>query len=343
MSTPPSSELPAPEYVADDRAAHALTPSQLDACRPQLLRVCYRMLGSMADAEDAVQDAMLRAWKARESFAGRSSRETWLTSIAVRVCLDQFARRKRTLPPLLGPAGALTDDLDMRANESWIEPMADAWAAGTTTPESEVLQRESLSLAWVTALQELTPTQRASLVLMDVAGLSAVDAADSLETTVASVNSSLQRARRALEAVHARERAADPTTAENDEAVRRFAEAFGRYDLDALAAMLREDATMCMPPLALWLRGAEKIAAWMGGRGAACRGSRLVATQANGRAAWGQYKPVPDGAGFDPWSLVVPIAHDGVVDELHFFLNTEELFPRFGLPMHLPAVAGDDA
>lgn len=307
--------------------------------RPMLLRVAYRMLGSMQDAEDAVQEALVRAWRAREGFEGRSAVSTWLCRITTRVCLDMAARRTRTLPPEVRPSGSLTDDLDMRSHEAWIEPVADAWCRGATDPVNEVSARESVSLAWMTATQRLTPSQRASLVLMEVVGLSADEAAATLETTTASVNSALQRARRALRDVSVDDARAAMDDPGNRAAVERFADAFARYDLEAIAAMLRDDATMCMPPLALWLQGADRIAAWMGGRGAGCRGSRLVPTQANGRPAWAQYRPSPDG-GHVPWALVVPIAHDGVVDQLHYFLNTDALFPRFGLPARLDADEG---
>jgi len=294
------------------------------------------MLGSMSDAEDATQETLIRAWRALERFEGRSTLSTWLARIATRVCLDQFGKRQRSLPPILRAPGGLDDDFDMRPGDVWIEPSAEAWAPVAASPGDVLAARESVSLAWAAALQQLTANQRACLVLMDVVGLSANEAAQTLETSTASVNSALQRARRALVDVAARDTSAAPKDAANREAVERFADAFSRYDLDAIAAMLCAEATMCMPPLALWLRGAGNIVAWMGGRGAGCRGSRIVQTAANGRAAWAQYRPAEQG-GYTAWAIVVPVAHDGVVDELHFFLDAAALFPRFGLPLSLPA------
>ena len=231
--------------------------------------------------------------------------------------------------------------MDPRDHAVWIEPIAQGWAsAPSADPEDALLSRESVSLAWISAMQQLTASQRACFVLMEIVGLSADEAAQTLELTVPSVNSALQRARRALEAARARDALADPTLDANREAVARFTDAFARYDLDALASLLREDATMCMPPLALWLRGADAIVAWMGGRGAGCRGSRVFTTYANGKPALAQYCPDPSG-GHKAWAIACPIAHEGVVDELHFFLDTQALFPRFGLPLTLPEGAPD--
>lgn len=309
----------------------------MEACRPQVTRVCYRMLGSMVDAEDAVQETMLRAWRASGTFAGRSSLSTWLCRIGTRVCLDMRARRSRTLPPLLQPAGSIVDELEFREPDWWVEPAADAWLSPDVDgpQQASLLARESVQLAWVTALQQLPPKQRACLVLMEVVELSADETAETLEMSVAAVNSAAQRARRSLRDVRARMATEDPSVTANHEAVQAFAEAFGRYDLEALSRLLRDDTTMCMPPLALWLRGAKDIVAWMEGRGAGCRGSRIVPTRANGAPAWAQYRPAP-GGGFTPWALVMPVARDGVVAELHFFLDTAALYPRFGLPMSLP-------
>lgn len=309
--------------------------ADLEACRPTLLRLCYRMLGSMVDAEDAVQDSILRGWRGLSTFQGRSSLSTWLCRIAVRVCLDQRDRQARTLPPLLQEAGTTLDALDPREAGLWLEPAAGRWLHD---PESTLLTRDEISLAWVTALQQLPPTQRAALLLREVVGLSAAETAQTLDTTPQAVNSALQRARATLD--RGPDRAAtSPDLPANREAVERFAEAFERYDLDALAAMLREDTTMCMPPLALWLRGGADIVAWMGGRGAACRGSRLVRTVSNGAPAWGQYKPEAPGLWL-PWAIVAPVARHGEVSALHFFLDTAALFPRFGLPDRLTEADG---
>lgn len=313
-------------------ASPVLQASDLEAARPVLLRVCYRMLGGLADAEDAVQETMIRAWRAADSFAGRSSLQTWLCRIATRVCLDQLGKRKRTLPTLLGPAGTIDDELTTSAAESWVEPVPDAWwVSGASRPDQLVQNQEAIRLAYVAALQRLSPKQRASLILLDVVGLSAVEAAAALETSTASVNSALQRARRVL----ATEEPAPPPLDENAKAVLdEFMVRFEAYDLDGLAKLLREDTTMCMPPFRLWLRGADAITGWMGGRGAGCAGSRVVPTRANGGPAFGQYRVDPAG-GYVPWALVVPEASGGAISALHFFLDTATLFPRFGLPPRL--------
>jgi RNA polymerase sigma-70 factor (ECF subfamily) len=237
---------------------------------------------------------------------------------------------------LLRPSGSIHDDLDFRETDLWVEPAADVWLSPDVDgpQQAPLVAREAVRLAWVTALQQLPPRQRACLVLMEVVGLSAEEAAETLEMSVPAVNSAAQRARRSLRDTRGRMATEDPSVTANHEAVQAFAEAFGRYDLEALSRLLRDDTTMCMPPLALWLRGSADIVAWMGGRGAGCRGSRIVATRANGAPAWAQYRPAP-GGGFTPWAIVMPVARDGVIAELHFFLDTAALFPRFGLPMSL--------
>lgn len=302
----------------------APTIEDLEACRPAVWRTCYRMLGGLADADDATQEALIRAWRALDRFERRSSLSTWLCRIATRVCFDA-RQRSRGMPPSLRGPGSLDDPLDPGDASWWIEP------APLSAPDEALRARESLSLAWVTATQQLPARQRAALVLMDVLGCSAQEAADALDSTPAAMNSALQRARRALAA---RGPSGDDVSPVDLAAVQRFAEVFARYDLDALHALLRADAVMSMPPLQLWLRGADAIVAWMGGRGAGCRGSRLVRTEANGAPAWAQYKPSADG-GFLPWALVVPRATAGRIAELSFFLDTSTIFPRFGLPDRL--------
>jgi RNA polymerase sigma-70 factor (ECF subfamily) len=334
-STESTTDAPERAFVPGSNPAatqsHALSSRVLEEHRGPLLGLCYRMLGCMGDAEDAVQETMLRAWRASDSFAGRSSVRTWLFRIGTRVCLDQLGRRRR-LPMQVRSAGTVHDELDFRPADTWLEPMADVWARPDADPEQTLVRAEGVSLAWAAALQQLTPMQRACLVLADVVDLSAADIASALECSVASVTSALQRARRATRSLREQELQADPERADNRAAIEAFAEAFGRYDLEALRRLLREDTTMCMPPLALWLRGRDAVVDWMNGRGAGCRGSKIVPTHANGRPAWAQYRP-PAGAQFVAWAVVVPVAHDGVVDELHFFLEVGRLFPRFGLPL----------
>jgi RNA polymerase sigma-70 factor, ECF subfamily len=199
------------------------------------------------------------------------------------------------------------------------------------------VMRETIRLAFVAALQHLPPRQRAVLILCEVLRWKAKEVAELLETSVASVNSALQRARATLAASGV---SADNAAAPMDDAQRkllaRYVTAFERYDIDALTSLIREDARQSMPPYDLWLRGRADILAWWFGPGIGCRGSRLVAAPvANGSTAFGQYKPSPSGSGYDPWALqVLEIADDGVV-EFTFFLDTERLFPLFGLPARL--------
>jgi len=318
------------------RGASPSFEAALNEERPRLLAHCYRMLGSLPDADDAVQETLLRAHRRLDSFEGRSSLGTWLHGIATRVCLDMLAERKRRERAMdMGPAGDTESPLVEVAAERWLEPIPDALvlpaAAG---PEARAEIRQRIRLAYVAALQHLPPRQRAALLLTEVVGFSAAETAELLETTVPAIHSALQRARATLA-----RRAPSPAPAERTEEqlrlVERFADAFERYDMEALTALLREDATMSMPPYALWLRGPRDIAAWMTGRGAACRGSRLVPTRANGAPAFGQYKPGPEPGRYEPWALVVLEVGESAIEGLTFYLDTARFFPRFGLPAHL--------
>ncbi len=313
-----------------------ITAEDLEAHRSSLTGHCYRMLGSAVDADDAVQEAMLRAWRGLDRFDGRSSLRTWLYRIATNVCLDAIAARSRRERPVdAGPSGTVFDELVERPRSHWLEPIPDARALpATADPAQLAAERQSLRLAFVAALQHLPAKQRAALVLAEVVGWSSAEIADCLETSVAAVNSALQRARAALAA---REVEASPgaLTDAQSQTVARFVDAFERYDMEALAAILREDAVMSMPPLTLWLRGHEAISAWMLGRGAACRGSRLVPTAANGHPAFGQYKPAESGDAHVPWALVVLELAGEDIRSMTFFLDTEALFPIFDLPPEL--------
>ncbi|WP_344128820.1 sigma-70 family RNA polymerase sigma factor [Luedemannella flava] len=313
----------------------ARVTDDLETYRRELTGYCYRMLGSGFDADDAVQETMLRAWQAQERFEGRSSVRVWLYRIATNVCLDMLrGRRRRALPMELGPAvDAVPAVLDLLPAGSWVSPIADERVLPVGADPAELFEaRESVRLAFVAALQALPARQRAALILCDVLRWPAVEAAALLETSVAAVNSALQRARGVLPAA----RAAQPDLgkAERD-LVARFVDAFQRYDIDTLVTLLHDDAIHAMPPYALWLRGADSIGRFLLGPGAECRGSRLVPTSANGAPAFGQYRPDPDG-GHRPWSLQVLEVVDGRVAEIHAFLDTAELYPAFGLPDHLP-------
>jgi RNA polymerase sigma-70 factor (ECF subfamily) len=289
------------------------------------------MLGSAFEAEDAVQETMLRAWRSLDRFEGRSALKSWLYRIATNVCFDALAGRERRARPMdLGPAQEpLFENLAELPEVTWITPLP--------TPDELAEQRETLRLAFVAALQHLPPKQRAALILCEVLRWQASEAAELLETSVASINSALQRARATL---------ADADTAapaELDDETRalldRYVAAFEDYDIDRLTELLHEDAIQSMPPISLWLQGRDDIFAWWLGHGIGCKGSKLVPLGlVNGMPAWGQYKPDPEG-GHEPWSVIVPEVSDGRIVELTFFLDTARLFPLFGLPDHLDQAA----
>lgn len=305
----------------------------LEQHRAALTGHCYRMTGSAADADDAVQETLVRAWRNLDRFEARSSLRTWLYRIATRVCLDALADRARRVRPLEGgPVGTIGDPLTALPASHWIEPIPDASALPEDADPSErAVLRQSIRLAFVAALQHLPARQRAVLLLTEVLDWSAAEVADCLDTSVAAVNSALQRARAT---VSTRDLTAARGTLTSTQAtlVDRYVEAFERYDMDALARVLHEDAVLSMPPYALWLRGHEAIRAWLLGRGAECRGSRLVPTAACGLPAFGQYRPSGPGGSHRPWSLLVLELGEDHVTSMTSFLDTEAFFPRFGLP-----------
>jgi RNA polymerase sigma-70 factor (ECF subfamily) len=304
---------------------------ELEQHRRELTAYCYRMLGSPFEAEDAVQDTLLRAWKNIDRFEGRSALRSWLYSIATNVCLDLLNGRERRARPMdLGPAREPVEaNLSTLPEVTWIEPLP----AGDPAEVAE--SRETIRLAFVAALQHLPPRQRAVLILCEVLRWKAAEVAELLDTSVASVNSALQRARATLEASDIKP--SEPALDDPDrELLARYVEAFERYDMDALTSLIHEDATQSMPPFDLWLSGRDDIFTWWVGPGAGCRGSRVIPTvAANGSPAFGQYKPSDSGEGYEPWALQVLEISGGRIVELTFFLGTETLFPLFGLPAHL--------
>jgi RNA polymerase sigma-70 factor, ECF subfamily len=304
---------------------------QLDQYRGELTAYCYRMLASPFEAEDAVQETMIRAWRAYDRFEGRSALRSWLYRIATNVCLDMLNGRERRARPMdLGPSGAPIVENLRTPEVPWLQPVPDALVAD---PADLAVSRESIKLAFVAALQHLPPRQRAVLILCEVLRWQATEVAVLLDTTVASVNSALQRARATLETRNLDE------TLSVEEADRnllaRYVAAFEAYDIDALTELIREDASQSMPPFDLWLTGRDDIFTWWFGPGIGCKGSRVVATTAaNGSPAFGQYKPSENG-GYEPWALQVLEVKDGRISELSFFLDTKTLFPLFGLPPRL--------
>ncbi len=309
---------------------------ELDSYRRELTAHCYRMLGSGSEAEDAVQETMLRAWQAVDRFEGRSSVRTWLYRIATNVCIDMGRSRQRRARPVdLGPARSPDPVhlVDVLADDAWITPISDSAAIDLGADPADVAaERDTIRLAFVSALQQLPAGQRAALVLCDVLRWPALDVAELLDTSTASVNSSLQRARATL----AKRPAAPPTTPLSDEQqhlLERYVDAFERYDMDALATLLHDDVIQTMPPYAMWLQGRDDLIAWYVGAGIGCKGSLLLSGQANGCPAFAQYRVDPDG-GHVPWALQVIELRDDRIEAVHAFLDTEA-FERFGFPARL--------
>ena len=307
----------------------------LEQHRVELTGYCYRMLGSAFEAEDAVQETLLRAWRAIDGFEGRAALRSWLYRIATNVCLDLLGGRSRRARPmdLSGPRSAASPLGEALGEATWIEPIPDGRVVTEHDPAELALERESVRLAFVAALQHLPPRQRAVLILREVLKWRAGEVAELLDTSVASVNSALQRARAAL-ARSDLASAPEPLDQDARALLERYVDAFERYDLDSLTALLAEDATWSMPPYELWLQTHQDIRAWCLGPGIGCRGSRLVATAANGSPAFGQYKPAPTG-GYEPWALHVLELSGGRIAGICFFLDTARFFPMFGLPERL--------
>jgi RNA polymerase sigma-70 factor (ECF subfamily) len=309
----------------------------LEQHRSELTGYAYRMLGSSFEAEDAVQETMVRAWKSIDRFEGRAALRSWLYRIATNVCLDMLNGRQRRARPMdLGPAGSADAEFHggVLPEAAWLEPIPDSRVLPEDGDPAELAaSRETLRLAFVNALQHLPPRQRAVLILREVLRWQASEVAELLDTSVASVNSALQRARAQLGDT---DLSPDTPVAPLDDAQRelldRYVAAFEQYDIDSLVALLHEDATLSMPPYDLWLRGREHIAAWHLGCGHGCRGSRLIATSANGMPAFGQYRPSGPGGSFEPWALQVVEHSNGRITGLNAFLDTARLFPLFGLP-----------
>jgi RNA polymerase sigma-70 factor (ECF subfamily) len=290
------------------------------------------MLGSPFEAEDAVQETLIRAWKGFDRFEGRAALRSWLYRIATNVCLDLLNGRERRARPMdLGPAREpILENLNTLPEVTWIAPIPD--------PADVAVEHETIKLAFVAALQHLPPRQRATLILCEVLRWQATEVAELLDTSVASVNSALQRARATLAASNVDTSGpAKPLTEADRALLARYVEAFERYDIEALTALIQEDATQSMPPFDLWLRGRDDIFTWWFGPGIGCKGSRVIPTvSANGSPAFGQYKPSADG-GYEPWALQVLELEDGRIAEFTFFLDTAALFPLFGLPLEFDA------
>ena len=315
-----------------------LTPESLEQYRKELTGYCYRMLGSGFEAEDAVQETMVRAWRNADTFEGRSAVRSWVYRIATNVCLDMLRSKQRRARPMeMGPSRP-ADPVhlsSMLAEGSWVTPIPDERVvADDGDPAAVTEARETIRLAFVAALQHLPARQRAVLILREVLRWQATEVAELLDTSVQSVNSALQRARATLAA-----RDLDSSSAVVNvdsgqrELLDRYVEAFERYDIERLVSLLHEDAIQTMPPYAMWLFGRDQIGAWMLGGGIGCKGSRLLPVRASGVPAFGQYRTDPEG-GYKPWALHLIEIRGERIAAFHSFVDPS-LFASFGLPDHL--------
>jgi RNA polymerase sigma-70 factor (ECF subfamily) len=309
----------------------------LEAYRSELNGYCYRLLGSVFEAQDAVQETMLRAWRGVEKFERRSSLRVWLYRIATNVCFNLItAGRRRALPmDLSGPWTETAPVGPALPEHTWIEPIPDNLLPRSShaDPVEQAIQRDTVRVAFIAALQHLPPRQRAILILRDVLRWTAREVADLLDTTTISVNSALQRARATLAS-----RRLEPSgvpmalTGEQQELLGRYLAAFEGHDVDALVALLHHEVTISMPPLPVWLRGRTAARRWWDGPGQDCRGSRLVTVDANRSAAFAVYRPTPAGDGHELFAIhVLELASDGI-DAIQIFVD-----PRLARPFHLPA------
>ncbi|MDQ6847499.1 MAG: sigma-70 family RNA polymerase sigma factor [Candidatus Dormibacteraeota bacterium] len=314
---------------------------RLEQHRTELVAYCYRMLGSPFEAEDAVQDTLLRGWRKIDSFREEAALRSWLYRIATNVCLDMLdSRQRRALPMDLGPASEpLEANLRTQPEAWWVQPIPDGRIVEEGDPADVAVARETVRLAFIAALQHLPPRQRAVLILCEVLRWQASEVAELLETSVASVNSALQRARAGLAAAKVdTEHPPGELTDADRRLLAEYVDAFERYDVDRLTRVIQQDATQSMPPFDMWLNGRDDIFRWWFGPGIGCRGSRMIRTvDANGSPAFGQYKPSVNGNGYDPWALQVIDVSGGRIGQLTFFLDTPTLFPLFGLPDRLDA------
>ncbi len=333
MSTSPQSIEGEPGSLAGADLEQAL-----ESHRRELTGFCYRMLGAGAEAEDAVQETMVRAWRAIDSFEGRSSLRSWMYRIANNVCIDMVRSPQRRARPMeMGPSTASADVVlgDQCPEHAFVQPIADDRVIRVDGDPAEVAAaRESIRLAFVAALQHLPARQRSVLILCEVLRWQATEVAELLETSVASVNSALQRARATLAGLQgdSLDTTVDP---EHQALLSRYVDAFERYDIPALVGLLREDVILSMPPWDVWLRGPQELADWFLGEGIVCKDGKLIPVDVNGTAGFGNYHLVAPGV-WEPWAIQVIEVAGGKIVGHHNFLYPE-LFAEFGLPARLDA------
>jgi RNA polymerase sigma-70 factor (ECF subfamily) len=308
------------------------------AYRRELTGFCYRMLGSGSEAEDAVQETFLRAWRSIDGFEGRSSFRSWLYRIAKNVCVDMGKSRQRRARPMeMGPSVAIADAAlgNPHPENVFLQPISDERVIDLDGDPAEVaVARETIRLAFVTALQRLPARQRSVLILCQVLRWQASEVAELMDMSVASVNSALQRARATMAATP--EDALDPTIdAEQEVLLRRYVDAFERYDIPALVELLRDDVILSMPPFDLWMRGPENLAGWFLGEGIVCKDGRLLPVAVNGTAGFGNYHQVRPGL-WEPFAIQVIEVSQGKIVGHHNFLYPD-LFAEFGLPPRIEA------
>jgi RNA polymerase sigma-70 factor (ECF subfamily) len=317
-------------------AAEVPLDRQLETYRRELTAYCYRMLGSSDDAQDAVQDTLLRAWRAFETLEGRAALRSWLYKIATNVCLTMLdSRRRRALPmDLESPSPASARLGAQLAEEVWIRPIADSTVIDPAGDPADVaMSRETMRLAFIAALQHLPPRQRAVLILRDVLRWQAAEVADLLDATVVSVNGLLRRARMTLASRDVTATQPAPRSPRDQDLLARYVEAFERLDIDTLVALLRHDAVFSMPPYALWLEGIDSIRQWMLVN--ACLSKRLVPLEVNGSAGFALYEEAEPGGVFTAFGIQVLERSEDRIAAIHTFLEPQ-LFPSFGLPKELP-------
>lgn len=308
--------------------------AELELLRGPITAYCYRMLGGSGETDDAVQETLIRAWRNFENFEpARARLSTWTHHIAHNVCVDMLrASQRRALSIDMSPAATVGDPLGTPLSaDHFVEPMPDARILTATDPSEIVIERQTVRLAFVAALQHLTPSQRSALILRDVLHFSAAETATVMDCSPAAVNSALQRARSGMDSVNlSKADVHDPTGPDQRDLLDRYVRAFETHDVDALVSVLHDDATTSMPPFTWWLRGGVTIARLMA-LSDSCAGARLLPTVINGTPGFGQYRPDDDG-GHSPFALIQVTPSNGKISEIVTFLGTADRFAEFGLP-----------